>query len=173
MGTAINLMSAQPVTMDPSIEFADLYERHYAAVFYTALRITGNPADAEDVLQTVFLRVLNRAANVESAHTPEAYFRRAAVNGALDLLRRRVSHREEQLEQAQSLSSKEDSVFLKEQLRRALAAIDPADAALFLLRYVEGLTNGELAEMFDQEKNSIAVRLHRIRQSLQVEMERV
>jgi len=44
---------------------------------------------------------------------------------------------------------------------------------LFSLRYIEGLSNGELAEMFDCEKNSIAVRLYRIRQSLQVEMERV
>jgi len=43
---------------------------------------------------------------------------------------------------------------------------------LFLLRYVEGLSNGELAEMFSLEKNSVAVRLHRIRQTLQTEMER-
>jgi DNA-directed RNA polymerase specialized sigma24 family protein len=33
-------------------------------------------------------------------------------------------------------------------------------------------SNGELAEMFGQEKNNIAVRLHRIRQALQAEMER-
>ena len=41
--------------------FAELYERHYEAVFRAALRVTGNPADAEDVLQTVFLRVLARS----------------------------------------------------------------------------------------------------------------
>jgi len=40
------------------------------------------------------------------------------------------------------------------------------------LRYVEGMSNGELAEMFSQEKSYIAVRLHRIRQMLQVELER-
>jgi hypothetical protein len=36
--------------------FAKLYERYYATVYRAALRITGNPADAEDILQTVFLR---------------------------------------------------------------------------------------------------------------------
>lgn len=167
-------MNARTVnTMDPSTDFADLYERHYAAVFYTALRITGNPADAEDALQTVFLRILNRTATVESARSPEAYFRRAAANAALDLLRRRTSHREAQLEEASSITARDDTALLKERLRRALAALDPLDAVLFSLRYIEGLSNGELAEMFDCEKNSIAVRLYRIRQSLQVEMERV
>jgi RNA polymerase sigma factor (sigma-70 family) len=66
--------------------------------------------------------------------------------------------------------SEESTAFLKERLRRAVAALDPADAGMFLLRYVEGLSNGELAEMFSQDKNNIAVRLHRIRQTLQVEM---
>src|SRR4029434_10322703 len=74
--------------------FAELYERHYEAVFRAALRVTGNPADAEDVLQTVFLRVLAREREVEDAALPAAYFRRAAVNAAVDVLRRRELHAE-------------------------------------------------------------------------------
>jgi len=172
MGTANDLISPRPVTMDSSPDFADLYERHYTAVYRTALRVTGNPADAEDALQTVFLRVLKLGGRLDPAHDPEAYFRRAAVNAALDLLRKRVSHRETELKEASSLASKENTALLKHMLRRALAALNPADAEIFLLRYVEGMTNGELAEMFDQEKNGIAVRLHRIRQVLQLEIER-
>ena len=45
-------------------------------------------------------------------------------------------------------------------------------AALFLLRHVEGLSNEELAGMFQLEKNNVAVRLHRIRHRLQAEIER-
>ena len=172
MGTAGDLLSAQTIVMTSSTEFADLYERHYAAVFRSALRVTGNPADAEDVLQTVFLRVLNQGGRLDPAHAPEPYFRRAAINAALDLLRKRTSHRETGLDEASSLASAESAALLKEQLRRALAALDREDAVLFLLRYVEGMSNGELAEMFGQEKNNIAVRLHRIRQSLQAEMDR-
>ena len=44
----------------PPAGFAELYEHHYESVFRAALRVTGNPADAEDVLHTVFLRVLTR-----------------------------------------------------------------------------------------------------------------
>jgi RNA polymerase sigma-70 factor (ECF subfamily) len=158
--------------MTSSTEFSDLYERHYAAVYGTALRVTGNPADAEDVLQTVFLRVLNQDGRPDYSHATEPYFRRAATNAALDMLRRKISHRETPLENAGAIS-KENTAFLKEHLRRALAALDHDDALIFLLRYVEGMSNGELAEMFGQEKNNVAVRLHRIRQNLQTEMERV
>ena len=56
-------------------------------------------------------------------------------------------------------------LLLKERLRRAIAALDSDDASLFLLRHVEGLSIEELAEMFEIEKNNVAVRLHRIRRS--------
>jgi RNA polymerase sigma-70 factor, ECF subfamily len=172
MGTAMNLASAQPIVMTSSSEFTELYENHYAAVYRTALRVTGNPADAEDVLQTVFLRVLSRRDRLEYSRMPEAYFRRAAANAAVDLLRRKATHAEIQLEDTPSPVAKETETLLKERLRRAVTTLEQNDAILFLLRHVEGLTNGELAEMFGQEKNGIAVRLHRIRQALQTEMER-
>jgi RNA polymerase sigma factor (sigma-70 family) len=59
-----------------------------------------------------------------------------------------------------------------ERAARAIATLDTDDATLFLLRHVEGLSNQELADVFQLEKNNIAVRLHRIRVRLQAEMER-
>ena len=152
--------------------FAGLYERHSEAVFRAALRITGRPADAEDVLQPVFLRLLSRSEEDEVAGRPAAYFRRAAVNAAVDLLRRRAVHAETAYDDLAPHAVVETSLLLKEQLRRAIATLDSEDATLFLLRYVEGLSNQELAEVFRLEKNNVAVRLHRIRMRLQAEMER-
>ena len=152
--------------------FAELYERHYETVFRAALRVTGNAADAEDVLQTVFLRVLGRGPEVLSAATPTAYFRRAAVNAAVDLLRRRAVRAESNYDERTPHAVADAPLLLKEQLRRALATLDSDDATLFLLRHVEGLSNEELAVMFQLEKNAVAVRLHRIRLRLQSEMER-
>ena len=152
--------------------FAGLYQRNYEAVFRAALRVTGRPADAEDVLQTVFLRVLTRSEEDEAARRPAAYFRRAAVNAAVDLLRRRAVHAESAYDDLAPHAAVEPSLLLKEQLRRAIATLDGEDATLFLLRYVEGLSNQELADLFQLEKNNVAVRLHRIRLRLQSEMER-
>jgi len=165
----------EPIEMTstpPLAGFAELYDRHYEAVFRAALRVTGNPTDAEDVLQTVFLRVLSRTDDGEAARHPAAYFRRAAVNAAVDLLRRRTMRGETVYDDQAPSAGGEPPLLLKERLRRAIATIDQDDATLFLLRHVEGLSNEELAGMFQLEKNNVAVRLHRIRRRLQTEMER-
>ena len=152
--------------------FAELYERHYEAVFRTALRVTGRPADAEDVLQTVFVRLLSGSEHDEAARRPAAYFRRAAVNASVDLLRRRAVRAETAYDDTAPHAAVESGLLLKEQLRRAIATLDSEDATLFVLRFVEGLSNQELADEFQLEKNNVAVRLHRIRMRLQAEMER-
>ena len=156
------------ITASPLIEMtsmavpaglAELYEQHYEAVFRAALRVTGNPADAEDVLQTVFLRVLSRTDDDEPSGQSAAYFRRAVR--AATVYDDRAPH-----------AAVDPPGLLKEQLRRAVATLERDDAALFLLRHVEGLSNQELAGVFQLEKNNVAVRLHRIRLRLQAEMER-
>ena len=152
--------------------FAGLYERQYEAVFRTALRVTGRPADAEDVLQTVFVRLLSGSEHDEAARRPAAYFRRAAVNAAVDLLRRRAVRAETAYDDTAPHAAVESGLLLKEQLRRAIATLDSEDATLFVLRFVEGQSNQELADMFQLEKNNVAVRLHRIRMRLQAEMDR-
>jgi RNA polymerase sigma-70 factor (ECF subfamily) len=172
MGSARQLIDAQSIAMTSHAGIAELYERHHATVYRAALRVTGDPADAEDVLQTVFLRLLTPGGRPDLLQLPETYFRRAAANASVDLFRRRAAHAESKLDEAASYAAAETPALLKERLRRALATLDPCDAEVFLLRYVEGLSNGELAEMFGQERNNIAVRLHRIRQALQVEMKR-
>ena len=172
---SLSIVYDQPIAMASTTEpagFAELYERHYDAVFRAALRITGNPADAEDVLQTVFLRVLAHGGGVEAAPLPAAYFRRAAVNAAVDLLRRRAVHAESVYDDRAPHAAVEPPSLLKEQLRRAIATLESEDATLFLLRHVEGLSIEELAGTFQLEKNNVAVRLHRIRHRLQAEMER-
>jgi RNA polymerase sigma-70 factor (ECF subfamily) len=168
--TASTQIDELPIPMPsttPGAGFAELYERHYEAVFRAALRVTGNPADAEDVLQTVFLRVLARGGDVKNVALPAAYFRRAAVNAAVDVLRRRELHAESIYDDSTPHAAVQPSLLLKERLRRAIAALDSEDASLFLLRYVEGLSIEDLAGMFELEKNNVTVRLHRIRQRLQ------
>jgi RNA polymerase sigma-70 factor (ECF subfamily) len=172
---SLSIVYDQPVAMTHTTEpawFAELYERHYDAVFRAALRVTGNPADAEDVLQTVFLRVLAQGRDAGSAPPPAAYFRRAAVNAAVDLLRRRAVRADSAFDDQAPHAAVQPPSLLKEQLRRAIATLDRDDAALFLLRHVEGLSIEELAGMFQLEKNNVSVRLHRVRHRLQEELAR-
>lgn len=175
MTTASARIDELPIVMastTPRARFAEIYERHSEAVYRAALRVTGNPADAEDVLQTVFIRLLAGGGDGEDVALPAAYFRRAAVNAAVDVLRRRNLHAESEYDDGAPHATVPPPSLLKERLRRAIATLDAEDASLFLLRHVEGLSIEELAGMFRIEKNNVAVRLHRIRHRLQAELER-
>jgi len=74
-------------------EFDRVFRAYHGLVFRTAYRITGNAADAEDVSQTVFLRVFRRGEHREVLENEESYLRRAAINSALDVIRSRQADR--------------------------------------------------------------------------------
>lgn len=158
--------TAAAVEMIPQQQFQELFEKYADTVYLTALRVTGNAADAEDVLQTVFLRLWKHPEGFETPVSHEAYFRRAATNAAIDILRRRQWRAETPLEGVAPLPSPETPVLLKQRLRQALSRLDPEDAELFVLKYVEGLSGEELAEMFGIERPTVGSRLFRIRQTL-------
>src|ERR1700722_16155829 len=80
-----------------------LFAEHHRRILVAAYRITGSMADAEDVAQTVFLRLAD--SDAEGMKNPGSYLYRAAINGALDLLRRRKIIAAEPLESANSLAS--------------------------------------------------------------------
>ena len=179
MGTLNLVIGADQMVSPPAPGFTEIYEKYSSTVFKTALRVTGNPADAEDVLQTVFLRIFNqlqadseRAATLEEMKAAERYYKRAATNASLDIIRRKLSKNETQLDSSNFRAPQESSAFLKERLRRALGPLDPRDAEMFTLRYVEGLSNGEIAQLYGVLKARVAMRLYKIRLSLQAEMER-
>jgi RNA polymerase sigma factor (sigma-70 family) len=160
-------------TQTPS-PLEQLFWAHHELVLRAAYRIAGNMADAEDVAQTVFIRL---AANPnQKIDNPEGYLHRAAVNGALDLIRRRkgevaldlvadpVSAAPEASPERQ-LSNRE----LQQWLRRALAHITPVAAEMFVLRYIEGRDNREIAQIMGTSRAVVAVRLHQVRAKLQKE----
>src|SRR5262245_10870155 len=70
-------------------EFEDLFQEHYVLVYRTAYGVTGRVEDAEDVVQTIFLRLLKREKPRELFQNPRGYLYRAAVNLSLTILRTR------------------------------------------------------------------------------------
>src|SRR5262245_51264740 len=70
-------------------EFEHIFREHHEFVYRTACVVTGSPEDAEDVLQTIFLRLLRRGVPPNFRKHPKAYMYRAAVNVSLNTLRSR------------------------------------------------------------------------------------
>ena len=158
---------------DPAIAIPSELERkfrsHHGLVFRTAYRITGNAADAEDVLQTVFLRLLRRTAS-EGMDNEESYLRRAAVNASLDIIRSRQSDRTTELVEVPSNRSDADTSDLRQALARAISQLPERSAEIFTLRFIEGLSNPEIARMLGISQVLVAVTVYRTRQQLRKEL---
>ncbi|MEM9290823.1 MAG: RNA polymerase sigma factor [Acidobacteriota bacterium] len=152
-----------------------VFEQHYDRVFRAAYRVVGNPSDAEDVLQTVFLRLARRDQLPGPVEELGPYLYRAAVNAALDTIRSRRRSRAVPLEDA-SADAEEDlkpdperrhhGREIRDQLRDALAELSPRAAEIFVLRFIEGYSNKEIAGMLGTSQNAIGVTLHRARGQL-------
>jgi RNA polymerase sigma-70 factor (ECF subfamily) len=149
--------------------FSRLFDEYHGMVFRTAYRLTGNAADAEDVLQNIFLRLIRRPPGHNLADE-ESYLRRAAVNASLDVLRAKQASPAVPLDDIPVNTGKSDASENRECLRRAFARLSPRSAEIFALRYVEDLTNQQIARMLDISQVLVAVTLHRTRRQLQKEI---
>jgi RNA polymerase sigma factor (sigma-70 family) len=152
---------------------SDLFGVHHRRVLTAAYRITGSLADAEDVAQSVFLRLASGGELAMS--NAGSYLYRAAINGAIDLLRRRSAALSEPLDAAAHVASKgrgsrpeaeAAGSELVEWLRVALGELSPRAAEMFTLRYVEELGNREIAALMNTSQAVVAVTLHQTRAKL-------
>jgi RNA polymerase sigma-70 factor (ECF subfamily) len=169
-----------PPTPPESEVLAALFREHSGRIFRIAYRLTGNASDAEDVLQTIFLRLLRRDEAPDLSASAASYLHRAAVNAGLDLLRSRKRTVQVPLQsdaegepelplEADPLTGPDSRLErgeLRRKLRDAVATLSPRAAEIFALRYLEGYGNTEIADILDTSRSSIGVTLHRSRERL-------
>ena len=174
----VAVRTLKPVQNPPG-ELENLFRAHHDRVFRTAHRITGSAADAEDVLQTVFLRLARSSEDYDYAGHPEAYLSRAAINAALDLLRSRNRSRSIGLEDVDvgALKSNERNPEtqhadreLQKLIRRAVGRLGETAGEMFVLRYYEGYDNQEIAKLMGTSQMVVGVVLHRARTKLRKEI---
>lgn len=163
----------------PPDEVELLYREHHDHVFRAAYRVTGSVADAEDVLQTVFFRLVRRKEKVDLSPSPGSYLHRAAINASLDLLRSRTRSRSVSIEEAAfdaprctepSPETQQVDREIQDQIRRSIATLGPKAAEIVVLKYFEGHSNLEIAEMLGTSQMVIGVLLHRARTRLRKEI---
>lgn len=173
-------MSATETSPAPSVvpaHIEKLYRQHHPMILRTVFRLTRDMADAEDVLQSLFVRLMLQAEGAGPGEDAGPYLHRAAVNAALDILRRRPLSRpmEAVPPMRSALGPRPDEVSdqaeLGDRLRGAIARLAPRMAEIFTLRFVEGCTNGEIARMLGTSWSVVAVTLHRARRALRKDLQ--
>jgi RNA polymerase sigma factor (sigma-70 family) len=167
--------TASPAIPIPKIceGLSDLFREHHRRILIAAYRITGNMADAEDVTQSVFLRLASGSFTVPS--NVGSYLYRAAINGSLDLLRKQKTAALEPLElgagsemtgPGSSPETDLSAAELRAILRLAISELTPRAAEIFTLRYLEDFDNGEISALTGSSRALVAVTLYQARSRL-------
>ena len=163
-------LAMQQGAADTPHDLESAYQAHHSMVYRTAYRVTGNSSDAEDVLQTVFLRLMKRDDAAAPLEQPEGYLRRAAVNASIDLLRERQRTGQAVLESLPASPVCTELRELRDALRKAVSKLEGKQAEMVALRFFEGYSNKEIAQMFGISQILVAVTLHRAKSKLQKEL---
>ena len=157
-----------------------VFLEHKERVFRAAYRVTGSASDSEDVVQSVFLKLARRELGEIGGDIQNigGYLHRAAVNAALDVIRLRRDAQNMALEDAEvsrplELSSRGEGEYspleLRRWLRQAMSKLGTRSAEMFVLRYIEGRDNSEIAKMLKTSRATVAVTLHRTRSLLKTD----
>jgi RNA polymerase sigma-70 factor, ECF subfamily len=154
--------------------FEEIYRLHSPRLFALVHRMVGNPADAEDLLQEVFLAAHRKLDGFRGESALGTWLYRLATNHCLDYLRSRAAKSgqltdalddEPMLADAGSRAIVESTV-VKMDLERALAQLPAGCRAAFLLHDVEGLEHREVAEALGIAEGTSKSQVHKARLKL-------
>ena len=164
--------------------FRSLVERHSRYVFNVAYRLTGSVSDAEDVVQTTFLRAYQQLSRFEARADFRTWLHRITVNCSIDLIRtrrhREIGHDPEDLEVESAAGRAYGepgpdrlmlSLEIRDRVRDGLAHLSASERLAFTLRHVEGLPIKEVAEAMglktEAAKNSVFRAVRKMRSALE------
>jgi len=160
-----------PVLSSHAQEFEGIYREYASLVNRTAWGVLANREDAEDVLHTVFLKLLRKGYPPEFQRNPKAYLYRAAVNVSLDVLKSRRRHPtlhplEMERVEADYSSSPQFDEERHQQVFAAIAQLPVESAEILVLRHMQNKSPAEIMETLGVSRAVVAVRLFRARARL-------
>jgi RNA polymerase sigma-70 factor (ECF subfamily) len=134
--------------------FEELYRAHAGKLFSVACRMLGNPADAEDLLQEIFLSAHRKLDGFRGDSALGTWLYRLATNHCLDYLRSRAARTNQLTDTLDDDQGRfepgrgglAEQAITKMDLERALAQLPEGCRAAFVLHDVEGLEHKEVAE---------------------------
>ena len=158
--------SAQEAPREADLAFERLYRGSRDDAYAYVASLLRDRSAAEDVTALAFERAYRKRSRFSARRgSPEAWVFGIARNAALDELRKRRRRARLESEPADVWSpgphEEAERAFQREEVRAALASLDPRDRDLVALKFAGGLSNGEIARVLDISETNVGSRLFR------------
>jgi len=158
--------------------FHGLVDRYRDALYRLVYRFLGNHHDALEMTQETFARAWEKLATFDVNRPFRVWLFSVGANLSRDLLRKRgrrgLVHSDDMLRGAPGGESPERAAATREEherLREAVTRLPDEKRLVVILRYFEGMSLAEMAEIVGEPRNTLKVRLHRARKDLLREMD--
>jgi RNA polymerase sigma-70 factor (ECF subfamily) len=145
-----------------------LVRRHWAEAHRAAFLIVQDASAAEDIAQEAMLAALRAFDRFDRRRPFRPWLHRIVVNRSLDWVRARERRAEVSTELGDAAAAEGDVPAMSRDLAAALAALDPDDRALVVLRHLLGYRSTELARMLGVPAATVRTRLARTLTRLRV-----
>jgi RNA polymerase sigma-70 factor, ECF subfamily len=150
-----------------------LYLRYADNVYGYICSIVRDEHDAEDVTQQVFAKLSTAVARYEPRSVPfSAWILRVAHNAAIDYVRARRAIPVEEV-RSPEIEAEDVARDRCDALRSALATLPPDQREVLVLRFIAGMSPGEIAERMGRSEDAIHGLQHRGRRTLRKELQRL
>jgi RNA polymerase sigma factor (sigma-70 family) len=158
-------------TAKPSVDFKEVVEAHWTAVYRLVYSLTGNPHDTEDLTQETFLRAFKRWDTFQKGTNLRAWLLRIATNAFFDIKRKRQTLRigpltEDVVSQDRSAESLLDVTEQGALVRVAMQELTELTRLVFHLRVTEELSFKEIAGIADITEVAARQHMHQARAKL-------
>lgn len=143
-----------------------LVRRHRSRIYRIALRMLGDPHDAEDVAQDVVIQLWTALTGFAGDSSFTTWLYRIVVNRCLNLVRRRRTTRPILDTDTRPAPGADDEAIARQRTAAtaaAVASLPPDLRAVFVLQQIEGLTYQEVATILNLPEPTVRGRLHRAR----------
>ena len=154
--------------------FAEIFRRFHVMVYNVAARLSGDPAEAEDLVQEVFLRVHRHLGSFAGRSSLKTWIYRITINHCRSRLGRRSRQREREMatppegvrDPGRGPEERAMAADAARQLQDALAALPRRFREAVVLRDVEGLAYEEIASVLRVPVGTVRSRIARGRDGL-------
>jgi RNA polymerase sigma-70 factor (ECF subfamily) len=142
--------------------FEQLFRSHWPRAYRAALLVVGDAAAAEDIAQESFLAAVRALDRFDRRRPFGPWLHRIVVNRAIDWARARTLRRETFADGPEAAAAAErEPSGRTETLVQGLAALQPEQRAVIVLRYLLEYTPGEIAALLDLPRGTVNSRLRR------------
>lgn len=146
--------------------FGPLYTRYADKLFGLCYRFTGNQADAEDQLQEIFVKILNKIEGFRATSSFSTWAYRLATNHLINFGQRRKDRHEASFEHIPEREQKEVDVPLALALEAAVKTLPDGYRSVFILHDQEGFKHDEIADILGITPATSRSQLTRARMAL-------